>query len=228
MARGAGDSWQDRRGALRVDPARPCLNDGIFFDLLRDTGVLAAALWMYRSTGAPHGGDFGLCAASGIDRLQTISDTIAGLYDRELVSFGAKDTWRRCNDAQRGCLGMYKRDDKGQEVLQLLSDDGLIFQAPHSHPHPSCPAAAAGGGAATQVVGVARAGGSTAEMRIGFPIGARVRIQGLVSRGELNGQVGMYEGPAPGDSSRCQVVLHCGRHISVPANNVAASGDLVS
>jgi hypothetical protein len=38
---------QEKRGSLRLDPARPFLNDGLFFDLLRDTGFFRKRTLIY-------------------------------------------------------------------------------------------------------------------------------------------------------------------------------------
>ena len=195
-------SFEEKKGSLPKDPARPFLNDGLFFDLIRDFGVLAAILHVYRAEGSQQHRDHSVCAAAGLRRLEKISDAIAGVHELGEIEFGAAATWESCR--QKNCfLGMYKYDKDGERLLQQLAASGVIYS--RGQDPARCAAGRrggggrGGGGSSSSSGGGGEGGGGSGgdgdgdgggrggNMSVGIRVGDRARLTGLSRQTDLNG-----------------------------------------
>ena len=92
---------------------RPRLDDGLFYDLLRDTHLLSAA----RAQGVGWKLLF--------EQLSAVNDALASIADElEVV---AETTLQACTDALGGCfLGLYRRDAKGKTMMERLKRQDIV------------------------------------------------------------------------------------------------------
>ena len=96
---------------------RPRLDDGLFFDLLRDTRLLAAARC--------HS-----CPANELpkllfDALTAVNDAIEEIAEENQIV--ADSTIATCTGRLGGCfLGLYRRDSSGQKIIKALTEAGKV------------------------------------------------------------------------------------------------------
>lgn len=123
----AASAGQANRSAF-ARPARPTirpkLDDGLFFDVLRDTRLLHEAT---RGGAAMHDGSPLLPSQRPrvlFDALRAVNDAIRGDGPPGSV---AQRTFADCRDKLSGCfLGLYRRDDTGAKILELLKEKGAV------------------------------------------------------------------------------------------------------
>jgi len=103
---------------------RPKLDDGLFYDVLRDTRLLHEAT----RGGATMADGSPLLPSQRprvlFDALRAVNDAIKGNGPPGAV---AQRTFADCKDKLSGCfLGLYRRDDTGAKILDLLKEKGAV------------------------------------------------------------------------------------------------------
>ncbi|EKX49664.1 hypothetical protein GUITHDRAFT_135839 [Guillardia theta CCMP2712] len=164
----ASIQWEERRGKARADPARPSLSDGVLFDILRDTGILDAAMLLLREPNENRNsflGDYGAVATAALEQIRVVNNKIKEAGEPGLKLGLAKSTWDKCKHPQFGYLGMYRHgDDNGRKILSLLQDCNLAMNQQPPEPEDEEPR---------------------------FTPGDHVSIQGLCGKVEYNARIGI-------------------------------------
>jgi hypothetical protein len=114
------DIRADRRGSTKLVPDRPKLDDGCFFTLLRDAGMLARGLKEVKE-GRAEGSTL---ANVLFAQLLQINDAIRAAGPPGNRS---EARFRQCEERESGCwLGYYRPDEDGEKTLEALARRGLV------------------------------------------------------------------------------------------------------